>query len=111
MEWRGLNPHRLSLGQIALRKVTTHGLTSPIDAEELSEINQTLDLWSGVAHSRFSLTGAAVLVDSAVHGDADVVSANITSPLVAQGALGVAVSFGGGTDHKSGANWTTPDAQ
>ena len=28
MEWRGLNPHRLSLGQIALRKLDAHGKTS-----------------------------------------------------------------------------------
>ena len=38
------------------------------------------------------------------------VSANISSSLVNQGTLGVALSFGGGTGHKSGANWTTPDA-
>ena len=50
-----------------------HGMTSYIDAEELSDINQTMDLWTGVAHSRFSLNGATVSVDSAVHGDADVV--------------------------------------
>ena len=48
-------------------------MTSYIDAEELSDINQTMDLWTGVAHSRFSLNGATVSVDSAVHGDADVV--------------------------------------
>ena len=108
--WRGLNPHRLSLGQIALRRVDGHGTTQAIGAEELSDINQTLDLWSGVAHSRFSLGGTAVAVDTAVHGDADLVSATVDSPLAAAGKLGVALSFGGGTGDKSGANWTIPDA-
>lgn len=112
MRWRGLNPHRLSLGQVALRRLDAArgGVTAPIDASELSDINQTLDLWSGIAHSRFSLAGTAVMVDSAVHGEADVLSAQISSPLVAAGTLGVAVSFGGGTGAKSGANWTSADA-
>jgi len=110
LEWRGLNPHRLSLGQVALRRITPAGLTAPIEAEELSDVTQTLDLWAGVAHSRFTLGGQAVSVDTAVHGEADLVSASVDSSLVAAGTLGVALSFGGGTGAKSGANWTMPGA-
>ena len=109
IEWRGVNPHRLSLGQIALRKLRGKGngtTTEVIRPEELSNITQTLDLWSGVAHSTFELAGTSVAVDTAVHGQADLVSATVESPLVAAGLLGVAVSFGGGTGDKSGANWT-----
>ena len=197
MEWRGQNPHRLSLGQIALRKLEPRkdsngrdggGGTVAIEAEEISNINQTLDLWAGVAHSRFTLSGTPapglafltlsrhrhrcrcqlpplpsiykwpviickgacilfpqgcasnarvttghdahntrnevaagpkrsphnmpleprpVSVDSCVHGEADLVSASIDSSMVADGTLGVAVSFGGGSGAKNGANWTS----
>jgi|EP01047_Picozoa_sp_COSAG01_P038386 hypothetical protein len=112
IEWRGLNPHRISLGQVALRRLDADhgGVTLPIDAAELSGINQTLDLWQGILHSRFSLSGAAVEVLSAVHGEADMLAARVQSKLVAAGSLGVAVSFGGGTGAKSGANWTSAEA-
>jgi len=82
IEWRGQNPHRLSLGQLALRKILggsdgsdgSNGMTATIDPAELTNINQTLDLWKGVAHSRFELAGTPVVVNTTVHGDADVVS-------------------------------------
>eukprot|EP01046_Picozoa_sp_COSAG06_P046852 COSAG06_NODE_6704_length_2817_cov_6.132450_2_plen_150_part_00 len=105
IEWRGQNPHRLSLGQLALRKILggsdgsdgSNGTTATIDPAELTNINQTLDLWKGVAHSRFELAGSPVVVNTTVHGDADMVSTSIDTPLVAEGKLGVALSFGGGT--------------
>jgi hypothetical protein len=105
VEWRGQNPHRLSLGQLALRKIlggsdgssNGNGMTATIDPAELTNINQTLDLWKGVAHSRFELAGTPVVVNTTVHGDADTVSTSIDTPLVAEGKLGVALSFGGGT--------------
>jgi hypothetical protein len=105
IEWRGQNPHRLSLGQLALRKILggsdgsdgSNGMTATIDPAELTNINQTLDLWKGVAHSRFELAGTPVVVNTTVHGDADMVSTSIDTPLVAEGKLGVALSFGGGT--------------
>ena len=57
---------------------------APIAAEDVLDVNQTVDLWGGVAHSRFSLLGAAVAVDTAVHGEVDLVSASITSAHVAR---------------------------
>ena len=110
MEWRGSNPHRFSLGQIALRKLDSQGMTVPIDAEEVSAINQTLNVWAGLAHSRFELGGEPVVVDTVVHGKADLVSTRVETPLLVTGSLGVALSFGGGTGAKSGANWTIEGA-
>ena len=115
ISWRGANPHRINLGQIALRWIGKRGsdgactrvsgateaevqgagvCSAPVEAEEVLGVNQTLDLWAGVAHSHFSLRGAPVAVDTVVHGQADVVSANVSSSLVASGELGVAISFG-----------------
>ena len=89
IEWRGQNPHRLSLGQLALRKILGRsdgsngsGMTATIDPAELTNINQTLDLWKGVAHSRFELAGTPVVVNTTVHGDADVVSTPLFAPFI-----------------------------
>ena len=43
-----------------------------------------------------------------MHGEADIVAASIESALVEQRALGVAISFGGGSGSKGGANWSAP---
>ena len=122
----------MSLGQISLRKLVHaqhHGgqneqpagpasppvrttrtapatTTESIEPGDLSGIEQTLDLWTGTATSQFKLDATPVTVKTVVHGDADLVATQVSSALLASGGLGVAVSFGGGTPSKSGANWT-----
>ena len=106
LSWRGQNPHRISLGQIALRRLDKLGKTASIAPADIAAINQTLDLWSGLARSAYNLGDDAVVVKTVVHGKADLVSAQVDSGLVAAGRLGIAVSFGGGSSGKAGANWS-----
>ena len=49
------NPHRLHLGQIGLRLVKADG--SEARSVDISDVNQKLDLWTGIIESRFKFEG------------------------------------------------------
>ena len=88
--WLRANPHRISLGRIAL----TLGDTVP-DFATVTDIRQRLDLWTGRLTSTFRLRGQPVQVTTAVHPTLDLVAVEIASPLVARGGLGASVRYPG----------------
>lgn len=63
-------PHRLHLGNIGFANM------SP---EELTDINQVLDLWDGKIISQFKYQGKNVKVETNCHPDKDMIIANIKS--------------------------------
>lgn len=87
------NPHRFSLGRVALDLRARDG--APAAFADIRETRQVLDLWSGTLTSRFVYDGEAVTVVTRVLPDQDTVLAEVSSNLVAQGRLGVAVRFPG----------------
>lgn len=89
--WLRQNPHRLQLGQIGLTLFTSEGKAA--SAEDLQDIEQTLDLWNGVLHSRFRVEGVPVHVLTCCHPEADQLGVRIDSPLVTQGRVEVTVGF------------------
>ena len=64
--WLRENPHRAHLGRI--------GLDTTASADELIAVEQTLDLWSGVLVSRFTLGGKPHTVRTACHPEMDAVA-------------------------------------
>jgi hypothetical protein len=108
--WIRENPHRFSLGRMALDLRAKDG--SPARFADIRETRQTLDLWTGTLTSRFVYDGEAVLVVTRVLPDQDTVMAEVTSALVAQGRLGVGVRFPGvsRTLNPDPSNWTNPAA-
>lgn len=82
------NPHPIPLGQISF---VYEG--RPLAPEDLGGIDQTLDLWTGVVHSRFTLAGQPVRVETVAHDTLSVASVRIASPLLANGALQVRLRF------------------
>jgi hypothetical protein len=58
------NPHRLHLGRIGFQLTKADG--QPAAATDLTDIEQTLDLWRGLLVSRFKLDGEPVRVESQV---------------------------------------------
>ncbi|MDE7419803.1 MAG: hypothetical protein K2N35_06310 [Muribaculaceae bacterium] len=62
------NPHRLHLGAIGFHDM---------DAESLSGIDQTLDMWNGVINSKFISSGKKVEVKTSVDPELDLVAAII----------------------------------
>ena len=82
------NPHPVPLGQISL---LYRG--EPVKPEELSNIDQTLDLWTGTVTSRYSLGGQSVAVETVADRSGSIVGIRLRSPLVKSGALSVRVRF------------------
>ncbi len=68
-EWYRQNPHRLHLGAIGLN----------LEPGEVRDIDQTLDLWTGVIDSRFTYRGHHYHVTTVCHPERDLVATRIES--------------------------------
>ncbi len=105
------NPHRLNLARIAF---ILDG--RPITTAQITDIDQQLDLSTGLVTSRFLLGGAKVSVVTCCHGTRDVVGLRIISRLLVPGApegrLEVQLSFPYGSTASSGdgGDWGKPGA-
>ncbi len=86
-QWLASNPHRINLGRIGLWLKKVDGST--VLPADLKNPQQTLDLWGGVATSRFELEGVPVMVKTVCHPDSDTLAVQVMSPLVKTGRIGV----------------------
>lgn len=87
-----VNPHRLHLGLLGLDMRHADGRV--VSMADITDVQQSLDLWTGIIQSRFRVDGSPVSVTTVCHPDADVVSVRIASPLIESGLLSVKLSFG-----------------
>lgn len=71
--WFRVNPHRLHLGIVGLE------LGEGITAENIQDIQQTLNMWEGNISSSFSLNGEKVTVQTACHPQKDMIAAKVSS--------------------------------
>src|SRR5581483_3972134 len=101
--WLRENPHRLHLGRIGLELTRADGERATPD--DLKNIEQTLDLWSGLLTSKFELDGVPVRLQTAVHPDVDMLAVQIDSPLIKAGKLTVRIAFPYGTHAMNMAIW------
>ncbi|HXI25436.1 MAG TPA: hypothetical protein VNG71_16340 [Pyrinomonadaceae bacterium] len=104
--WLRENPHRLHLGRIGL--LLSKGDVSA-SLSDISDINQRLDLWSGILESKFKLAGEPISVRTAVHPDHDLLAVEIKSGLIREGRparLAVRFGFPYGSPAMNAADWT-----
>ena len=107
--WLRANPHRLDLGRIGFRWLE-HGTARSILEAEITDTEQTLDLWSGVVTSRFTLAGHPVKVTTACHPDRDELGFRVESPALGAGLIvGIGFPYGSEAWHDA-ADWNSPDA-
>ncbi len=85
------NPHRLHLGYIGLDMTDPEGVA--VTPDKITSIEQKLDMWCGKITSCFSTPGSSVEVQTLCHPQKDMVSARISSPLIATERLSVKFSF------------------
>jgi len=104
--WLRENPHRLHLGKIGLCFIDEK---DAIDPNDISEINQGLNLWRGILTSEFKLSGEPVLVTTAVHPTLDLLAVTVKSKLIGQRGLAVRFAFPYGSSAMSAADWNEPD--
>lgn len=105
--WLRENPHRLHLGRIGLELHNAQGQTA--QPQDLTAIEQRLDLWAGTLHSRFMFAGETVSVTTAVHPQRDLLAVSITSNLLKDARLAVRLAFPYGSSGMSAADWTQPE--
>ena len=108
IRWLRSNPHRLHLGQIGFQLTKADG--SPARTNDLTDVEQTLDLWNGFLVSRFKLEGQPVEVQTICHPARDLLAVRVASPLLKTGRLAIQIRFPYGTGATTTADWTKPDA-
>jgi hypothetical protein len=104
--WLRENPHRLHLGRIGLRLMTSSGREAR--AADLSDIEQQLDLWTGSLTSRFKIEDKPVTVRTSVHPKLDLLAVTVESVLIDDGRLAVRFAFPYGSPSMPAADWQQP---
>jgi hypothetical protein len=108
IKWLRANPHRLHLGQIGF--VLRHADGSPATTNDLTGIEQKLDLWNGKIISHFNFDGEPVDVETVCEPGPDAVAVRVRSPLLKSQRLAIQIHFPYGTGETTTADWSKPDA-
>ncbi len=108
--WLRANVHRLDLGgRIGFRWVEDD-VERHLMPADIADAEQTLDLWTGVVTSRFTLAGHPVTVTTACHPDRDELGIRVESPALAAGlVVGVDFPYGSEAWHDA-ADWKHPES-
>ena len=104
-DWLRKNPHRLDLARIGFEYEEKE-----ISADRLTGIRQELDLYSGILKSSFLLDGKSCQVETACDNGAEgsghnTIGIRVTSPMLREGTLSVAIAFPYGSPAKSAADF------
>lgn len=92
--WYRVNPHRLHLGALGF---------ADLNPDQITDIDQTLDMWDGEIRSDFKVDGTPVSVRTYVHPERDMVAASIKSEKRLPVALRLPYPTGGHCD--DACNW------
>ncbi len=85
------NPHRIPLGQLGLMLIKSDG--SAVEPNDLQNIKQGLNLWTGVIQSFYEIEGKPIKVETICHPETDLIAVRIESPLLAEGRLKPYIHF------------------
>jgi len=91
VEYFRVNPHRLQLGNIGLEIKKKDGSLATI--EDIKNINQELDLWTGIIISSFTVDDVPVKVSTACNQQEDEVAFRIESTLLNEKSISIRVRF------------------
>jgi len=95
-DWLRKNPRIHPLGQVSLDYTKADG--SPLAPGDIQNPEQTLELWSGVITSQYTIEGKLVKVTTVCHPQYDLVGVRIESGLVVSGKLAAKIAFPRGHD-------------
>ncbi len=104
------NPSRLNLGKVGLKLKASDGHEARLD--EIKEIHQELNLWTGELSSHFKFDGETVDVVTYCHPKQAQVSVKVRSNLIAKGRLTIEIAFpyGVASFNGNGSDWNRPAA-
>lgn len=105
VEYFRANPHRLQLGNIGLEIKKKDGSLATIN--DIKNIDQRLDLWTGIITSSFTVEDVPVKVTTVCHQQQDAVAFKIESPLLKEIRINIRLRFPYPTGQFKdvGANW------
>ncbi|MFJ6156500.1 hypothetical protein ACIQF8_05480 [Pseudarthrobacter sp. NPDC092184] len=107
--WLRANPHRIDLGRIGFRLVEA-GQDRALTEDDVTNAEQTLDLWTGTVTSRFLLAGHPVAVMTACHPERDELGIRVESRSLPD-SLAITIDFPYGSEAwHDAADWTSQDA-
>jgi hypothetical protein len=107
--WLRENPHRIDLGRIGFDMYKSSG--EKIKLNELTNIKQVLNLWTGEVESYFELEGKPVFVKTLCNSKYDMISVHIESPLLLTGQIEIKISFSYGSKNwKFEDDWNSPSS-
>lgn len=89
--WLRESPNRLNLARIGLVLTRADGSAATID--DLHDVEQTLDLWTGELASRFTFLGASVHVRTWVHPQRDLLAVRIDPGTLDKARYSVRIAF------------------
>ncbi len=103
------NPHRLHLGYVGLELNNANG--DKVEASEIDDINQTLNLWNGTINSSFSINGTVANVKTAANPNSDMVAVELSSQLIAkkQMSLNFRFPYPTGAHADDATNWNASE--
>ncbi len=90
-KWLASNPHRFNLGRIGMQIKKNDGTIAQV--KDFENASQHLNLWTGIAESKFTIEGEEVKVTTACYGDKDIIGFKIESNLIKEGRLSLFVDF------------------
>ena len=91
VEYFRVNPHRLQLGNIGLEIKKKDGSLATVD--DIKNIDQELDLWTGIITSSFTVEDIPVKLITVSHQLQDAVAFKIKSPLLKEKRIAVRIRF------------------
>jgi hypothetical protein len=89
--WLSSNPHRINLGRIGMQIKKADGTLAQV--KDFENATQHLNLWTGIAESKFTVEGEDVTVITTCDGNRDIVGFKIESNLVKEGRLSLFIDF------------------
>ncbi|MCP5548422.1 MAG: hypothetical protein H7A50_13720 [Akkermansiaceae bacterium] len=111
-DWLRRNPRSHPLARISFERTAADA--KPISPADITDPEQSLDLWNGVIESRFTLDGETVRVTTTCHPEQDLVAVRIESGLLESGALAVRFAFPCGHDAATkltpALDWSHPES-
>ncbi len=106
-QWLRENPHRLNLARIGFVFRKADGSAAVV--ADLREMQQTLDLWTGVLVSRYRLGEEKVTVQTCAHPREDAIAVRVESSLIRRGNLEIMISFPYGSPGMDASDWAKPE--
>ncbi len=85
------NPHRLQLGNVGLEILNKEGIAA--SPNEISNVHQELNPWTGIITSYFELEGKSLTVETLCSQQADRIGVSMKGSLLAEGRVRLKIKF------------------